>query len=318
MAFARLFFDDFDTGSAGALASRPGYTMQYDKVVSSPDGSQVDPSNSCVVYTYAGNIDVEVFNITAITGADDDRAIFYGGTGTYGEAWPTVRGTTSGNYYSADRITTTLYFVRSDSGTATNISIDATLGSLTPPYEYSLRATGTASVLLTAVFTDTTKTFSDSAAARKQTGVAGLGFDGLGSVGSKYYCGYIGVEREYAFDIGPEADSVDGEWLPSTGTDLYAVLDETTASDTDFAYSFAESAMRVKIGTVKAATINFRIRAVGSGHSATIRVYSGATKIDEWTETGLTNTYSLRARVLALTPEKTDEIYFEVLPIKAV
>jgi fibronectin-binding autotransporter adhesin len=48
----------------------------------------------------------------------------------------------------------------------------------------------------------------------------------------------------------PNADVSDGAWTPSTGADNYAVLDETTVSDTDYSSVTSNSTLRVGLSSV--------------------------------------------------------------------
>jgi hypothetical protein len=41
--------------------------------------------------------------------------------------------------------------------------------------------------------------------------------------------------------LRPNSDSIDGSWIPSTGTDLYSCIDETTYSDVDYISSTGKS-----------------------------------------------------------------------------
>lgn len=48
----------------------------------------------------------------------------------------------------------------------------------------------------------------------------------------------------------PTSDITDGAWLPSTGSDLYAVVDETTANDTDYIYTSSASTCEMALSAV--------------------------------------------------------------------
>jgi hypothetical protein len=48
----------------------------------------------------------------------------------------------------------------------------------------------------------------------------------------------------------PNADITDGAWTPSTGVDLYAVIDEETASDTDYIVTSAASTCQIGLSPV--------------------------------------------------------------------
>lgn len=65
----------------------------------------------------------------------------------------------------------------------------------------------------------------------------------------------------------PDVDVSDGTWVPSTGTDNFAVIDETTFSDADYVSTDSNSTMRVgmsSLSTPDAGTQTFKIRAGGS------------------------------------------------------
>jgi hypothetical protein len=65
----------------------------------------------------------------------------------------------------------------------------------------------------------------------------------------------------------PDADVSDGAWTPSTGVDLYACVDETPSSDTDFISVTSNSAAEIglsNVSTPDVGTQTLRIRARGS------------------------------------------------------
>ncbi len=65
----------------------------------------------------------------------------------------------------------------------------------------------------------------------------------------------------------PNADVSAGAWVPSTGSDNYAVIDETPASDADYTSTPNNSTLRVglaPLSTPGAGTQTFRFRAAGS------------------------------------------------------
>ena len=93
----------------------------------------------------------------------------------------------------------------------------------------------------------------------------------------------------------PDVDVTDGAWLPSTGADLYATLDETAPADTDYDYTTTPSTMEVSLGTLTDP-------AVSTGHVVRYRIWGallpksktlvvslrqGATQIAAWTHSGL-------------------------------
>jgi len=90
----------------------------------------------------------------------------------------------------------------------------------------------------------------------------------------------------------PEADVSDGSWLPSTPGDLYAMLDEETASDTDYIYTETASTCVIRMsdvadpGTSANHVMRYRVRsAEGSTLIATLK--QGATTIATRTHSAL-------------------------------
>lgn len=116
----------------------------------------------------------------------------------------------------------------------------------------------------------------------------------------------------------PDADISDGPWTPSTGTDLYAVLDETTANDADYIQTSTNGTAEIGLQPVDtpgpgAQTLTYR--AFGTADKAlTVGLYQGATLVEQWTAdpvaaavteyvrtltTGITDGSDLRVRVTA-------------------
>jgi hypothetical protein len=90
----------------------------------------------------------------------------------------------------------------------------------------------------------------------------------------------------------PDADVSDGDWLPSTPGDLYAMLDEETASDTDYIYTETASTCVIRLsdvadpGTSDHHVLRYRVRsAEGSTLVATLK--QGATTIATRTHSAL-------------------------------
>jgi hypothetical protein len=86
----------------------------------------------------------------------------------------------------------------------------------------------------------------------------------------------------------PDADVSDGDWLPSTPGDLYAMLDEETASDTDYIYTETASTCVIRLsdvadpGTSTGHVIRFKVPS-GFTPQGSLRVVlkQGATEIAE-------------------------------------
>lgn len=88
----------------------------------------------------------------------------------------------------------------------------------------------------------------------------------------------------------PVADISAGGWTPSSGTDLYAMLDETPASDADYATSDTASAFEVEVGVFDDPGVDtdhfFRYRLSGkNGCGFIVSLKQGATTIASWTHT---------------------------------
>jgi hypothetical protein len=102
----------------------------------------------------------------------------------------------------------------------------------------------------------------------------------------------------------PGSDISAGGWLPSTGSDLYAMLDETSYNDSDYIYSpdnpTTETA-EIKFtsitdpGVHTGHTLRFRLAAVGQDTVFDVYLMCGATQIATWQKTvvaGDTTTYT--------------------------
>jgi hypothetical protein len=76
-----------------------------------------------------------------------------------------------------------------------------------------------------------------------------------------------GLEPRYG---RPIEDISAGDWLPSAGSDLFAMLDETPASDTDYVYVTSASTFEVKLTMLADPTSS-------TGHKVSFRVPDGFT-----------------------------------------
>ena len=118
------------------------------------------------------------------------------------------------------------------------------------------------------------------------------------------------VERglRYAY---PTADTTAGPWAASTGTDLFAMIDEESASDTDYIYANATGTGKFKIlpvtdpGASTGHVVNYRIWSPVAGN-AKVRLVQGSTTVVEWTHTSLPATATLYSQ--SLTGEQADAI----------
>lgn len=102
----------------------------------------------------------------------------------------------------------------------------------------------------------------------------------------------------------PESDHTDGLWLPSSGSDLYAMLDENPASDSDYIYTNSPSTFRVKLQSIASpgvgdVTVSYRVWSLGT-NNITIRLIEGSsTVIASWSHNGLSSTPTLFNQVLS-------------------
>jgi len=120
----------------------------------------------------------------------------------------------------------------------------------------------------------------------------------------------------------PSADSSDGPWKASdAGPDLYAMLDETSASDTDYIYADALGTAKIKLypvtdpGSSSGHTMYYRIWSPVAGN-AKVRLVQGTTTIKEWTHTGLPTSATTYSQSLsggeADSITNYDDLYLEV------
>jgi hypothetical protein len=109
----------------------------------------------------------------------------------------------------------------------------------------------------------------------------------------------------------PTADTTAGPWAASSGSDLFAMIDEETASDTDYIYANATGTGKFKIlpvtdpGASTGHVVNYRIWSPVAGN-AKVRLVQGSTTVAEWTHTGLPTTATLYSQ--SLTGEQADAI----------
>jgi hypothetical protein len=90
----------------------------------------------------------------------------------------------------------------------------------------------------------------------------------------------------------PASDLSAGTWTPSTGTDLYAMLDETTASDTDYIETASASTCQIALnsvtdpGTSSGQVVTIRAQSA-NGNDLVATLKQGATTIATRTFTSL-------------------------------
>jgi len=86
----------------------------------------------------------------------------------------------------------------------------------------------------------------------------------------------------------PISDVAANGWTPSTGTDLFAMLDEpTTANVTDYIYSPdnpTTQEFEVMLGSLNPVGIFIGLKAVGLDTTFTFKLMEGTTQIESWTE----------------------------------
>jgi hypothetical protein len=118
------------------------------------------------------------------------------------------------------------------------------------------------------------------------------------------------IERGLRYSY-PTADTTAGPWAASSGSDLYAMIDEETPSDTDYIYANATGTGKFKIlpvtdpGASTGHVVNYRIWSPVAGN-AKVRLVQGTTTVAEWTHTGLPTTAALYSQ--SLTGEQADAI----------
>lgn len=109
--------------------------------------------------------------------------------------------------------------------------------------------------------------------------------------------GYVSVQVLDARYGRPNLDLSAGSWTPSTGGDLYAMVDESTASDTDYisvtGASTCSLALNGVVDPVSSSGHVIRYRAKNSGAgSLTVTLKQGATTIATSTNNSLTASYA--------------------------
>ncbi len=92
------------------------------------------------------------------------------------------------------------------------------------------------------------------------------------------------VTAQYA---RPTSDVSAGTWTASTGSDLYAMLDETSANDSDYITTTSATTCEVALGSLTDPAVStghivrYRISATGGG--IIVRLREGSTTIASWT-----------------------------------
>jgi hypothetical protein len=101
--------------------------------------------------------------------------------------------------------------------------------------------------------------------------------------------GYAPTVASYTpTSVAPDADTTPGAWVPSTGADLYAMIDEVAVDDADYIYTESASTCRLSLGTMTDPNVNYghaltyRIKGDGAATIA-VRVGAGSTTAATWT-----------------------------------
>ena len=114
----------------------------------------------------------------------------------------------------------------------------------------------------------------------------------------------------------PSSDITDGAWTPSTGSDLYATIDETSASDADYAYTNSNSTMRVALGALSppdSGTQTLRYRIKGSAEKKAIaRLIEGTTTVQSWTDDPIPETLTTKAQTVTNSISDYSNLRFEI------
>jgi len=152
---------------------------------------------------------------------------------------------------------------------------------LSPGAEYRIVTTTVPSAGTLTVYPDTS--FSYSA----PDGVYTWGFtlyEDSVVVGSETVKFEIGVTAQYA---RPVADAATGAWTASTGSDLFAMLDEAAADDADYISTTYASICEVALGSLvdpaSSAGHKVRYRIAADAGAIIVRLRQGATTIASWT-----------------------------------
>lgn len=86
--------------------------------------------------------------------------------------------------------------------------------------------------------------------------------------------------------LAPSADLSAGGWTPSSGSDLYAMLDETTASDADYIVSSTASSCEISIAVGSDPAVStghiLRYRLLSGSGSIAVALKQGSTTIASW------------------------------------
>lgn len=102
----------------------------------------------------------------------------------------------------------------------------------------------------------------------------------------------------------PDSDVSVGAWLPSTGSVLADMIDETTADSTDYIYTTAPGACEIALGAVtdpatsSGQVVRYQVWSPEE-NALTVRLKQGATTIASWTHASLPTTPTIYAQTLS-------------------
>lgn len=132
---------------------------------------------------------------------------------------------------------------------------------------------------------------------------------GLGSVAVQGLAPTIHVYANQS--VGPSSDISSGGWTPSTGTDLFAMLDEVSEDDSDYIYSPnnpTTEEFEVKFPPLSDPMVDYGhnisvgLRALGLTTAFDMKLVQGTTVLDSWTEiVAVSDGYVTRHHVLGST-----------------
>jgi hypothetical protein len=109
----------------------------------------------------------------------------------------------------------------------------------------------------------------------------------------------------------PSADTSAGAWLPSAGSDIYAMLDEVSPDDADYIYATTATACEVALnavsdpGTSSGQVVSYQVWSP-TGDGLTVKLKQGTTTIATWTHATLPTTATTYQQ--ALTAGECDAI----------
>lgn len=102
----------------------------------------------------------------------------------------------------------------------------------------------------------------------------------------------------------PTSDTVAGAWLPSTGSDLYAMVDEAVADDADYIYATTNTTCKMALSAVadpltsSGQVVSYRAWST-TGHGMVAKLMQGATTIATWTHATLPATATTYQQTLS-------------------